>query len=662
MAPMRLGRAFGALFLASFATLSLAAPASAFRLVNYNVTNYPGVLLAQRQPNFRTVLAPLGADIVTCQEFQSQAGVDSFRTNVLNVIEPGQWASAPFTNGNDTDNALFYKPSRVEFLGGWAWYPNPANLLRYVNCYRLRLVGTSGAGSEFRIYSQHLKASTGSTNVAQRLAEATGIRDSMNAMTPGTHAVLLGDFNIYTSTEGAYQKLQEVQADNDGRLIDVITMTGTFNNGAYAQYHTQCPCLTCPTGSGFSGGGLDDRFDMLLPTPNWNDGEGLDFIVSTYKPVGNDGLHYNLNINDAPTIPEGSAYATALWNASDHLPVRVDFQLPSRASAPALLALGSIITGGSTSQTLAVSNADAPADSLDELTYSFTPPAGFTAPAGTLNVNEGASSSDAIGFNAAVPGNYAGNLAIATDDPEHATLNVALSGTVLAHAVPSLDSASVVVAGSLDFGDHEIGAFTNRLARVHNTGFGALQARLALASAAITGADAARFSIPGGFAPSLVSGVAASFPVAFDATGATLDQTYEADLTFGSSDEALPGASARPNVAYHLRAKVVSGSVAVELGSTPSVTRLYAPAPNPLVSFSRVRFDLASRAHVRLEAFDLAGRRVATLEDGDFSPGSYAARWDGTDASGRPVGAGLYFIRMSGDGVPQSNLRIAVVR
>lgn len=146
----------------------------------------------------------------------------------------------------------------------------------------------------------------------------------MNAMPPGTHAILLGDFNIYTTTEAAFQKFLESQTNNVGRLYDPYNLSGTFNQAAFAPYHTQCPCLTCPAGSGFSGGGLDDRFDMFLPTYNMNDGAGLDFLTSTYIPVGNGGLHYNVNINDPPTIPQGAAYANALWNASDHLPIRVD--------------------------------------------------------------------------------------------------------------------------------------------------------------------------------------------------------------------------------------------------------------------------------------------------------------------------------------------------
>ena len=142
MAPVPFrGLAARALVLSTLFALASAPAAHALRLVDYNVTNYPGVLFPQRQPYFRTIFTPLNADIVVCQEFTSQTGVDSFRTNVLNAIEPGQWASATFFNGNDTDNALFYKPANVQVLGSWAFYPDPTTNLRYVTVWRLKPLG-----------------------------------------------------------------------------------------------------------------------------------------------------------------------------------------------------------------------------------------------------------------------------------------------------------------------------------------------------------------------------------------------------------------------------------------------------------------------------------------------------------------------------------------
>jgi hypothetical protein len=661
MAPERwLAHAGRALALAVLAALAAGSPAHALRIVNYNVTNYPSVLLAQRQPHFRTVLAPLGADIVVCQEVQSQAGVDSFRTNVLNVIEPGQWASAPFTNGNDTDNALFYKPSKVQFLGSWSFYPNPANLLRLVNCYRLKPVGYSDGSAELRIYSQHLKASMGFEG--QRLAEAAGIRDSMNAMPPGTTGIVTGDFNIYGGQEPAFGKFLESQADNDGRAYDPLNAPlSTWNTGSLAAIHTQCPCVSCPAGSGFSGGGLDDRFDMFLPTYNLNNGEGLDIIPGTYQPVGNDGLHYNLNINDPPTIPEGTAYANALWGASDHLPIRVDLQVPARISLPATLAFGSVIVGAGATQDLAVTNpAVVPAD---ELNYTLSPAPGFTAPGSAFTLNAGAPAAHhTIGMSTASAGNLSGSLSVSSDDPDLPLAAVGVSGTVLDHAQASLDSTSALLAQTLDFGTHGAGSFSTLMARVHDRGWSALRARLAVSSGAIAGGDG-RFSIVGGFSTALVSGVARTYTVQFDDAGATPDLDYDATLTFGSADEALPGAAPQRDLVVSLHARVTGSPVGVPGGpSLPAVTRLHPPFPNPIEDGAMIHFDLAREADVRLEVFDLSGRRVATLASGMRPAGVYRFPWRTTADGGAPLGSGLYFVRLTVAGERAGDARIAIVR
>jgi hypothetical protein len=654
MAPEhRLARTVRALALVAFAALAAAPAAHALRLVDYNLTNYPSVLLAQRQPNFRTVVGPLGADVIGSQELQSQAGVDSFLTNVLNVLEPGLWLAAPFVNGNDTDNALFYKPSKVQFLGGWAWYPPeppgvPANL-RLVNCYRLKPVGYSDASTELRIYSQHLKASTGSANVNRRFYEATGIRDTMNAMPPGTHAILLGDFNIYASSEPAFQKFFENQADNDGRLYDPLNAVGTFNSAGFAPIHTQCPCLTCPAGSGFSGGGLDDRFDMFLPTYNMNDGQGLELLVATYKPVGNDGLHYNLNINDPPTIPEGAAYANALWNASDHLPIRVDIQLPAKLAVPASLPFGSVIVGATATQNLSVSNpATVPADVLD---YSLDADVGFTAPGGPLTLAAGAPpASHPIAMATGTTGAKSGSLRVSSDAPDNPTAVVALSGTVLDHAAASLDSAAVQVAGTLDFGDHEIGQFVDQAVRAHNFGYDALQAQLSVNAANIVG-GAGRFSIVGGFSPAMLAGTGQTWNIHFDDVAADLDQEYTATLTFTSTDEALPGATAATDLVVSLRAKPLAGATGVPGRDLPKALAFYPPRPNPLTREAVFAFDLPAAAPVSLAIYDLSGRRVASLVSGSQEPDRYQVRWNAVSDGGSRVSAGLYFARFTTPGM-----------
>lgn len=649
-----------ALFAACFLAV-LASPAAAIRIVNYNVTNYPGSSAAVRDPRFRTILGPLGADVLVVQEMISETGMNAFLTNVLNTLEPGQWSAATFTNGNDTDNALFYKHGKLQLVGQSNFYPNSAALLRYVNMYRLKPLNYTSTQAEFRIFSQHLKASTGFES--QRQLEAIGIRDTMNMMAAGTHAILLGDFNIYTPDEPAFVRFLASLADNDGRVYDPQNVIGDWDNSGtgYAVYHTQCPCLNnCPVGLGFAGGGMDSRFDMFLPTYPMNNGEGVDVVPGSYKVIGQDGLHYNTDLNIAPVIPEGQAYADALIGASDHLPIQIDIQVPPRISIVASLGFGTVIVGASSSQSLTVGNiAVTPGD---ELNYSFAAPSGFTAPGGGFTVNAGATSpSHSIGMTTASTGVKAGNLVVSSDDLDFPSKNVSLSGTVLGHAVASLDSMTTVAASLLDFGDHDPGMFTDAGARVHNRGYTSLQARLSVTGGAIAGGGG-RFSIVGGFSPVLLSGVGQSFVIHFDDSGITNDSTFTGSLTFTSSDEALPGALAQPDLVVSLRARVLGDPTDVASG-IPVTTRLLAPYPNPpRDAMATLRFDLANASTVELAVFDVAGRRVASLTRADYPAGRHRLAWDVRDTTGRPLAPGVYFVRMSGPGFAQQTARITLVR
>ena len=56
--------------------------------------------------------------------------------------------------------------------------------------------------------------------------------------------------------------------------------------------------------------------------------------------------------------------------------------------------------------------------------------------------------------------------------------------------------------------------------------------------------------------------------------------------------------------------------------------------------------DLPVRSPVRVEVFDLAGRRVATLVDGIQPAGRHSRAWDGRNSRGVRASAGVYLCRM----------------
>ena len=71
------------------------------------------------------------------------------------------------------------------------------------------------------------------------------------------------------------------------------------------------------------------------------------------------------------------------------------------------------------------------------------------------------------------------------------------------------------------------------------------------------------------------------------------------------------------------------------------------PQPNPSSSATQIAFALASAARVDLSVFDAAGRRVATLMQGEVPMGSRSVTWDGRGTDGLPVAAGVYFARLN---------------
>ena len=89
--------------------------------------------------------------------------------------------------------------------------------------------------------------------------------------------------------------------------------------------------------------------------------------------------------------------------------------------------------------------------------------------------------------------------------------------------------------------------------------------------------------------------------------------------------------------------------------------RLHPARPNPFNPSTTLRFDLDRAQDVRLEIYDLAGRRVRTLVSGFRGAGEYEETWTGRDDGGRRVASGVYLVRLRGRDFVETR-RVALVK
>jgi hypothetical protein len=432
-------RGRGAVVAGTLLALIVAGPAPGqLRVACWNVTNYSSGRITPFQTAFYAVNSANGLsmspDVVVGQEFLSQAGVDNFLWILNNAPgSPGDWEAAPFVNGPDTDNAFFYRTSKVDFVQATvvAMGGTSPNHPRDVNRYDVRMQGYDGLAAALSIYSTHMKAGTSGTDMARRELEARRIRDDAEMLS--WSFVLAGDYNIRSAFEDAYVELVGSQADDSGRFFDPINTPAAWHDDAGLRHvHTQDPV---------GAGGMDDRYDIILMSDSLLDGDGLSYIGNpavpfststwndpnhSYRVWGNDGSSFNSSLTVAGNSMVGAAIAQALRDSAagaGHLPIYVDLRVPARIDAPAALDFGEVEQGSVAAMVLTVSNAGDvalwSADGVDVLAYTMTPTAGVTVDAGPFTEPAGGGGNlHAVSIDTSSTGPFDGAIIIETNDPD----------------------------------------------------------------------------------------------------------------------------------------------------------------------------------------------------------------------------------------------------
>jgi hypothetical protein len=120
------------------------------------------------------------------------------------------------------------------------------------------------------------------------------------------------------------------------------------------------------------------------------------------------------------------------------------------------------------------------------------------------------------------------------------------------------------------------------------------------------------------------------------------------DLVFYFRDE-----SVEPGNTYRYRIDVLDNgnrSVLFETDeiSTPAMPlTLFQNHPNPFNPATTISFYLPEKCTIKLEVFDITGKRVVSLVDDKRGAGLHSLRWDGVDEKGTKVSTGVYLYRLT---------------
>jgi subtilisin family serine protease len=127
----------------------------------------------------------------------------------------------------------------------------------------------------------------------------------------------------------------------------------------------------------------------------------------------------------------------------------------------------------------------------------------------------------------------------------------------------------------------------------------------------------------------------------FDATGLALGD-HEAVVTFTSNDP--------DHASVTIPALLTVSDSTTPVGELPLAFSFAGAVPNPFNPATTLRFTLPADGHAELRVFDVQGRLVRSLVDGERPAGANEARWDGRDSDGRQVASGTYFARLKAAG------------
>jgi hypothetical protein len=311
--------------------------------MHWNLYNFAGVNTTAnptRMASIRAVLKYVKPDVFTINELQSAVAADNLLAQCLNTQGETRYRRATYIAGNDTECMLFYRSDKYRLELSTTISSTPRSIYKY------KLYYIPSGGADFlpadsvyaTYYVVHPKASNTAADEAERTTTANSIMSDVRGSVSDAnykHFFLHGDLNVYGNTAASYVAYTNTVARRTFRDV---------KNNSWARInYTQSP-----RNRQFDGGvngGLDDRFDFILQSPDVISGTGgsMQIIPTSYRAIGNDGTDFNgLDLNARANTVYPDSVVNGVFYGSDHLPVSTKYRVKKRVVC-ASLATPSII-------------------------------------------------------------------------------------------------------------------------------------------------------------------------------------------------------------------------------------------------------------------------------------------------------------------------------
>ncbi len=317
----------------------------------YNILNYSDSEVSQNKtPFLSTILNEVSPDLLMVCEVVDEIGSNYLFENAIIPFNE-DFEKAPFEENQSGSYSLqqmvYYNSNKLILEESRVITADTRDINQYT--FKINTENAENNPVRMEVFVTHLKASTGTSNRQRRLTSIQSFVSYTNTIASDSYVLFAGDFNFYTSNEEGYQYL--IDNRNPIIMIDPINRpaptfpddgvdyfnydnydsTYFWNNSSFSDIHSQS---TRTSNSGLiddsgSTGGLDDRFDFIMMSENFNTSSDLFYVNDSYQVVGNNGNCYNSQISNSNC---SGTYSQTLRNAliefSDHLPIVMEIETP----------------------------------------------------------------------------------------------------------------------------------------------------------------------------------------------------------------------------------------------------------------------------------------------------------------------------------------------